>query len=436
MRSGSERPCVSWARDTSGAVAVYVALIASVTFGMVGLAIDASRAMIVRSESQAAADAAALAAASQLDGTPTAISRADAAIANLISNEQNFASTGAGEVGIASVRYLSGLPSDDSAPITGAFVTTDPLQARFVEVTAAPLTHLNSFLLAVGASPSIMITTRAVGGCHQMICRTLPMMICNPSETAGAGTPFDIDVWRGRQVILMHQGGTNSSWAPGNFGYLEVSAPGTNALRDALASVNGANDCYGPAVTTEPGAKLGARAALNVRFGIYQNPGFGGGARNDPQFAPDENVRAMPRDLAFGGPGGRFGDGHWDCLTYWNANFASSGVARPGACIADTSGFSRYDMYQFEIDNGLAQTAPENSANALPNRRIIYVAVVNCVAEGLSGRQTVTSINFIKIFLTEPVSEPTGVEIVGEIADVVELGVDDAILHDIVQLYR
>jgi hypothetical protein len=270
-----------------------------------------------------------------------------------------------------------------------------------------------------------------------MVCRTLPMMICNPQEIDGSGEPFDIDVWRGRQVILMHQGGPNSSWAPGNFGYLEVSAPGANALRDALASVNGANNCYGPAVTTEPGAKLGARNALNVRFGIYLNPGFGGGgASNSAEFAPDVNVRAMPRDLAFSGPGGRFGNGHWDCLSYWNANFASAGVMRPGACIANTTALTRYEMYQFEIANGLAQAAPQNSANAREDRRIIYVAVVNCVEQGLSGRQTVDSISFIRIFINEPVSEPTGVEIYGEIDAIVELGVDDTVLHDIVQLYR
>jgi Flp pilus assembly protein TadG len=430
---GPRRP---WARDTRGAVAIYVALTAAVTFGIIGLAIDATRAMIVRSEAHAAADAAALTAASQLDGTPDAIIRANQALASFVANDQRFASGGGGPVAIAQVRYLSGLPADDNQPITGAFVTTDPLEARFVEVTTAPLQHLNTFLNAVVPANVLNIQTTAVAGCHQMLCRTLPMMICNPSEIGGAGQPFDIDVWRGRQVILMHQGGMNSSWAPGNFGYLQVSAPGANALRDALASVNGANDCYGPSVTTEPGAKLGARAALNVRFGIYANPGFGGGASNDPNFAPDVNVRAMPRDLAFGGPSWRFGNGHWDCLSYWNANHASSGVAKPAQCVADTSGFSRYDMYQFEIDNGLDLQAPQNSANELPDRRVIYVAVVNCVESGLAGRQTVMAVQFIKIFLTEPVTEPTGVEIVGEIVDVVQLGIDDTVLHDIVQLYR
>jgi hypothetical protein len=58
------------------------------------------------------------------------------------------------------------------------------------------------------------------------------------------------------------------------------------------------------------------------------------------------------------------------------------------------------------------------------------------VAEALNGKDTVTAVYFVKLFLTEPVGEPTGVEIVGEIADIVEVGVDDTVLHDIVQLYR
>jgi hypothetical protein len=93
-------------------------------------------------------------------------------------------------------------------------------------------------------------------------------------------------------------------------------------------------------------------------------------------------------------------------------------------------------MYQFEIANGLAQAAPQNAANARADRRILYIAVVNCVEAGLNGKDTVMAVNVIKLFLTEPVSEPTGVEIIGEIVDIVELGVDDTVLHDIVQLYR
>lgn len=437
-----------WAHDRSGAVAVYVALTAAVTFGIIGLAIDATRAVIVRSEAQSAADAAALAAASQLDGRPDAIARANAALQNLVANDQRFASTGAGPVTIAAVRFLSGLPSSDDAPITAAFVTTDPTQARFVEVTTAPLNHQNTFLLAVGATDSVDIARSAVGGCHQMICRAPPMMICNPAENGGnVGAPFDIAQWQGRQVRLVYQD-SQGQWAPGNFGYLSLDGNGANALADALASVDGADVCYGTLVETEPGLTNGARTALNTRFGMYENPQFGGSARNNPLYAPDVNVRRMPRDLAFTGASQRFGNGHWDCLTYWNANFAGSGVARPAACLADTFGFTRYQMYEFEIANGLVDEPgpggvtgipPLNAANALADRRVIYVAVINCVEYGLNGReQEVPTIAFIRVFLTEPVTMPNagGVEIMGEIVDVVQVGVDDTVLHDIVQLYR
>ncbi|MBX9746717.1 MAG: hypothetical protein K2X34_07435 [Hyphomonadaceae bacterium] len=423
--------------DKRGSTLVYTALIAAVIFGIIGLAIDASRAMVVRSEAQAAADAAALVAASQLDRTPTSIARADAALANLIENDQRFGSGGVSAVAIASVRYLTDLPDDDGVAVPDDLVTTDPLQARFVEVVTAPIEHVNTFLRAVGAVDPLNVARRAVAGCNQVVCRAPPLMICNPAEANGnTGASFNIDTWRGRQIRFLHQGGANASWAPGNFGYLSVSGNGANALRDSLASVNGSNLCYGLTVETEPGVKNGARNALNVRFGIYQNPGFGGGASNSADFAPDINVRTMPRDLSFTGPANRFGNGSWNCLAYWNANHASSGLTRPAGCTAATSGYTRYAMYQWENANNRRLNPPQNFANRLVDRRIIYVAVVNCVDEGVAGRVDVPPLTYLRVFLTEPVSEPSGVEIIGEVLDVVQLGTDDAVLIDNVQLYR
>jgi Flp pilus assembly protein TadG len=446
-------------RHTGGAVAVYVALGAAVTFGIVGLAIDATRAMIVQSESQAAADAAALTAASQLDGTSTAITRANNAIANLVSNNQAFAATGASNVTIASTRYLTGLPASDDTAIGGALVTTDPLQARFVEVTTAPLQHDNTFLLALGVTPSINIAARAVAGSRDMTCGATPMMMCNPTNTVGA--TFDTASWRGRQIRLNYQ---SNSWTAGNFGFLAPGGNGANALRDALASTAGANVCYGPNVTTEPGQNNGARTALNTRFDMYENPGFGN-QQNNPLFPPDVNVRKgitynancnnsstnangrMPQDLNLvGNTTVRFGNGHWDCLSYWNANFASSGVARPAACVADTVGFSRYDMYNYEIANNIVNTQGANSERGTPmcrgnanpaqaGRRVIRIAVVNC-NPSFGGRATVPVTAFARVFLTEPVTEPSDVQVVGEIIDVVEPGADDAVLRQVVQLYR
>lgn len=423
------------AKAKQGAVTIYVALTATVILGVTGLAIDASRAMILNSEAQAAADALALAAASQLDATPTSITRANTAIANLVSNQQQLAASGSGPVTLSSVRYLTGLPSSDALPITAAFVTTDPLLARFVEVTTTPLQHDNTFLLAVGASSGTTITTVAVAGCSQAICRAPPIMICNPAEQTTIGASFDISAWRGHQIRLVHQGGANAAWAPGNFGYLEVNGSGANALRDALASVNGGNICYGRNPTTEPGAKNGARNALDTRFGNYVNPGFGG-ASNNAEFAPDINVRTMPRDLAFSGPANRFGNGIWNCNAYWSSSFPSTSVPKPSGCTATSSSFTRYEMYQYEIARGLDLQAPANAANERADRRVLYVAVVNCRDQNVHGTMQVRPTTYLKVFLTEPPTDPSGVEIVAEVVDVVQLGADDGVLHDIVQLYR
>src|SRR4051812_13460153 len=80
------------ADDTSGAVAIYVSLLAGFLFGMVGLAVDASRLYSTNTEAKSAADAAALAAASQLDGTATAITRAVLAAQGspLVSNKSDL----------------------------------------------------------------------------------------------------------------------------------------------------------------------------------------------------------------------------------------------------------------------------------------------------------------------------------------------------------
>lgn len=447
-------------RHTGGAVAVYVALGAAVTFGIVGLAIDATRAMIVQSESQAAADAAAIAAASQLDGTSTAISRANSAITNLVSNNQRLAATGVGNVTIASTRFLTDLPASDDTPIGANLVTADPLRARFVEVTTAPLQHANTFLRAVGVLPTINITTTAVAGARDAVCGATPMMMCNPNNVVGAS--FDAAAWHGRQVILDYQA---NSWTTGNFGFLSSGGNGANALSEALASTAGANICYGSTVTTEPGQNNGARTALNTRFDMYENPMFGGNSKNNPLYAPDVNVRKgihytnsncnnsttntngrLPRDLnLIANPALRFGNGSWNCLSYWNANFSGVGSA-PAGCTSATSGFTRYDMYNYEISHNLMNTvgaggetgAPTCHGNANPaqaGRRVIRVAVVNC-APSLNGRTTTPVVAFARVFLTEPVGDTPNVQVIGEIIDVVEPGADDVVLRQIVQLYR
>src|SRR5688572_23168740 len=79
-------------RDSEGMALIYVTVIAAVLMGFVGLVIDGSRLFITNTQAQSAADAAALAAASQLDGLPDSITRAtNAAQATpLVQNTHSF----------------------------------------------------------------------------------------------------------------------------------------------------------------------------------------------------------------------------------------------------------------------------------------------------------------------------------------------------------
>lgn len=402
------------ARDKSGATLIYVTLIIAVLVGMAGLAVDISRFYATDTQAQAAADAAALAAAAQLDGSVDSITRAKAAAENaspLIVNSQDFADEGAGSAaGVQlTLRFLSGLPPSDDTPVD-AFVTTDPKLAQFVEATTETLTHNNVLLPALKIAKTQTLNATAIAGQESTFCRRVPFAICNPGETVGGKENFDFSAFVGTQV-LVKQVGPNSAWAPGNFGYLDPPSGlnGAKAIAEYLATVDRADQCFGTGLNTRPGQINSARNALNTRFDIYEQPHFGQNAKRDDRFPPaanvtkgftpsaggngngngngngggnnnacdaavdpaDTTVMGLPRDN--GGSdgsavGSRFGNGNWDCADYWAANHPDdpgmAGLAGDGySCSNNSSAMSRYQMYRWEIDNnkipGAATGGPE-----------------------------------------------------------------------------
>lgn len=486
--------CHAFLCDRRGAVAIYVALTAALLFGMVGVALDLGRFGITNTDAQHAADAAALAAASQLDGQPDAITRATNAAQTtpLVQNSQRFASTGGGTVTIASMRFLSSLPALDSDPITSSFVTTDPTQARFVEVTTTGLAHQNWFIEAVGGGATATVTAKAVAGNTQAICRATPLAICNPNEAGGnSGAPFNIDDWKGKQVRAKQGGGTtcdpttgncsggSNAWVPGDFGFLDDPNCGQAApcLRNEFASVTPLTSCVSTDVSTRPGNVTSVDSAVNTRFDMWGQPGFNNAAaRRDPTYAPAKDVVkgptfgnstacgtqptgaavAIPQDAnLITDPNARFGNGTWDCLSYWNVNHPSATPPRGCTSTADGATYSRWQMFQDEIANNQipnnSGASPNHGENGNPicytgnsstlqdaNRRVIYFAVLDCVRDNIHGNSSnINPVAFAKGFITEPMSDPGNVPTIYlEIEDVVRPGADDNVLKDIVQLYR
>src|SRR5687768_17018015 len=174
-----------WARfgaDRRGGMAAPLALLMPVLFGFAMLAVDGGRYMNLHTEVQAGTDALALAAAAELDGRPDSIVRANRAVTTLVENKQRFGE-GAREIVGLEVRYLRSLPTRDRDPIGPADLTTDPTEARFVEVAARPAPFRSLFAGAAGVDRApAEAASRAVGGFESLACKTSPLFICNPFE--------------------------------------------------------------------------------------------------------------------------------------------------------------------------------------------------------------------------------------------------------------
>ena len=414
------------AKDIGGATLIYVSLMMALLMAMVGLSVDVSRFFIAQTQAQSAADAAAIAAASQLDGRPGSIARATrAAIAAgttdpLTSNKQDFAddptSPGANnkEVAIASIQFYETLPADDDAPL-GTPLTVGAANAdadaKFVEVTTETLTHNNLLLPVMNIAKKAYVRQSAVAAQNTSICRVTPFAICNPTEASGS-TTFNPDDWKGKEILVKQGPGPNAAWAPGNFGFLRPQAvddaklnSGAKEMGELLAGIDGADQCFSTGLDMRTGQINAIRSALNTRFDIYENPHFGndynndafppapnvtkgygpftgmgpgmgpGGAACNTEFYPAGPYMGFPHDIgtepgyaSLGVAGARFGNGIWDCAAYWATNHPLGGAAPTGCNAATSQGMSRYEMYRYEIENPATVGLPGSAVAGGPEQ--------------------------------------------------------------------
>lgn len=266
-------------KEEEGAVAPIVALSLIGLIAVGGLAFDYARLATLDTELQSAADQAALAAASQLDGEVGACARAVTAAREVISNETRQANDGGGlAVGIedSSVCDADGIGITDSLSASirffedkGADVPAEDVSnANFVEVLVDSRRVFYALTPIVGALSSGDLAARARAGLGTALCKVPPLMICPPT-----GTTVDWDSLRGVGVRAVSQSGPN--WAPGAFGY--IGPQDANSTQIGLAFENPVFQCQ--EITGEQSVSTGAPApaitALNTRFDIYEMNGGG-----------------------------------------------------------------------------------------------------------------------------------------------------------------
>lgn len=467
-----------FAAERRGAVLIYVAIMLPVLVGGALLAVDASKLYNLQTLLQKGADALALAGAAELDGKPTAITRANAAIANLVQNQHRFSDAGPTQIAVSNARFLSGLPANDASAIGASYDTVDATQARYVEVTVTTQNLTSVFPASfLGGSDTVTASARAVAGFKTAVCQFTPMFMCNPFEGSGTSI-FDAvkdPAVKRRQIVLRKKGGASSQYASGNYGFLQPpDGQGADTIREMLGLVSPPACFEQNGVQLRPGFIASADQGLNVRFDMYDGP-FSS-KKNDVNFRPAKNVRKGyghngnacnaspdPDDPGLRGfpddncvatdscpfMGGRMGDGVWDIDAYKDANNLA---AIP---YSNANPASRHEVYRYEIDNALVNTPSSGGEVGMPqcygggglsdepDRRHLFIAAIDCqannVADDSSGNSgpPVPVKAFVKMFLTKPVSQGPDQDIYAELVDVIEPGnTANGIVRDIIQLYR
>lgn len=410
----SRRGCKGFWRNENGAAAALYALALPALVAVGGVGFDYARLAGMDSELQNAADQAALAGATQLDGETDARARATTAACSLVTNQTLLANDDVG---------LNVTADDGAGGCTGidrvlfwqdkdrANAATGDADAHFVEVILDARTAKYALTPIAGALFGDIVAA-AMAGLGSSICKVPPVMLCNPAETTDPDFSVGSYIGKGLRLVA-NDGGAN--YAPGNFGYLETNAGnGAQATAQTLGRLDVPGDCAAAdGVTTKPGAQVSVLDALNTRFDIYANglnnacgngkslcppsansrkdvmlnanssscgngcpfqSGGGNGWKipSDP-YLPSSSTTPLtqaeysvlspmgyPRDMCHAVSvtgscsGGRIGDGNWDRAAYFGTNTANySAVPASGEMITmfGTDTPTRFQVYKYEAES-------------------------------------------------------------------------------------
>jgi hypothetical protein len=407
-----------------GAILVMTVIFLVILLGFAALALDLGRIYVLRTEMQNAADAAALAAAAELDGRDDAIADAVLAATTLLSHQGRFAD---------SPELLKNLTYDPDSPADSAFVfyswigaeldadtpalydcespedankcrTRDPAVAHYVKVKLYPelieddAYQISLYFLPVlglfledGTVTTASTRVTAVAGAGSAICNYPPMFMCSadPTDEDGGMTV-------GHQYRIKLQ---SDSWVPGNFGFLappenrDIVDPrnghtlsGNQALAASLADET-LRGCTPSTVSTQPGNRVSwTRDGLNTRFGIYNAALFMDGGSPHANYAAAPNVVDYPRDHVF--TDDRYGEGwnvssidqnppagldqhyipsRYNPLEYYQAYHDTAATELHAELPAEPS---RYNFYQWELTGEVTPLTNEDHADWLTEQGI------------------------------------------------------------------
>ena len=426
---------------------------------MTGVAFDYGRMMGLDTELQNAADQAALAAATQLDGGSNAFDNAYAAAEDALGNQTRFANDGAGRT-ITFVPenfiFYEGYAND--APVGE---TTVPEDARVVDVTVEDRGLIYALTPVMAAFRGDVARGRAMATMQAATCNVPPMMFCVPNDASGSADlnfPRTSDI--GKALKLHMNANQADPWAPGNFGFLDIdyATSSTGNPNHTLGLNSDFLGCTGEIIESRTGVRDPEADALNSRMDYYSgsvnknscNPATGDkcpapnvrknfaltppGNQSCSSYNPTGNanwvetpeVKSLPEDSCMTSGGCNVvGDGVWTRNEYFaqrNASNASYEIPSASAFgKANMGDVTRYDVYKWELKDPNNRMRPEEftvsgerrcsypqpvfgtaipSSDTQKDRRLLTVAAVDCT--GLHGSQPVRILRWVDLFLIEP----------------------------------
>jgi Flp pilus assembly protein TadG len=468
-------------KDEGGSIWIQTILVIGITLGLTGLAVDGTRYYMLHSDLQDLADAAALAGAKELDGQTDARTRATDAAQSYFNDHACPYSSGSPSTGncarwfdtsgvaIASVTFYQNLTDHDLAD--------SDANASFIKVTTGSWGVAPTFLAALNITSSQNTSAQAVAGSTFVACNVQPLMLCNPNE------PNAFNPAVGTLFGFTQQGG-GGGFSPGDFSLLDPGGSthsGAKDLRNLLSASN-PQFCYVNNVSPRPGQAAGDVAdGINVRFDMQPN-----GNTNGLDQTPAPNVlkgiipkvtgngcswngnlptqppahAALPDDTDTAlNSNSHMWEGHTMDTTwandYWNYHYGTSlpsGITMRSQmycrerglalnCLTNPTDPPTAGQAAPTPGAGTAQRRPQCAPSSVRNsgtdrRRIISVAIVNCLDQGVQGNQaaTVRSNKYAEFFLTKPVASD-GV-IWAEFLRFMTPSSDGSQLHQVVRLYN
>ncbi|MEO0761048.1 MAG: Tad domain-containing protein, partial [Pseudomonadota bacterium] len=451
----------------------FVLMLSIGLMAMSGLVIDSGRTFAAHTQMQSFVDQTALAIANELDGQPRSLQRAQE-----VQDKLSRSSTLFGEVGgdgetfqVQTVKYLSGQPTSKGSrldPTSYADLELDPTnpaemaQASHVLVVAQQAevewTFLNLTALVAGMG------TNTSG---------------NAAEQAASGGDFEVTAWAVAELVIEGEEPTQELLAVCMPGQEAVDALEAGQQLRLNKSRNGAyeagsyaiisniaddenNTCGNLSGAAETACLLAINehdvdedrdtsvvsfvsddtqlgtgqdeydvaAGLNTRFGLYEN--LVSQLANSSAASPDTNTITGEIYSCAGESLDQVSESTQlpidECFSDGSCTYISEVLSQDDldAYCELTHGMdscpdgitSRFDMYQYEVDNGLldprGDEAPNacNSANEEELRRVVPVAFVQCdagggVTQGQSSQTDVPVLGYGELLMTSPASTTT-----------------------------